>query len=64
MLVLTRKTGERLRIQLAGEAAWITVVESKDGRCRIGVDTPKCVAVDREEVAIAKDRCQELARSA
>jgi carbon storage regulator len=45
MLVLTRKDGQRLRI---GDAL-VTILSSRGGRIRIGVEAPKSVLVRREE---------------
>mgnify|MGYP000896337763 CR=1 FL=1 len=50
MLVLSRKKNERIRI---GDDIYITVVEIRGDKCRLGIDAPKEVAVHREEVAVA-----------
>jgi carbon storage regulator len=47
MLVLTRKTGERVRI---GTSVVVTVVAIDQGRVRLAFDAPAHVAIDREEV--------------
>lgn len=47
MLVLTRKKGERICI---GEGVVITVVDIDIGRVRIGVEAPRDIPVNREEV--------------
>lgn len=47
MLVLTRKTGQRLCV---GNDIVFTVLETRKNRVRIGIDAPEHVAVDREEV--------------
>jgi len=47
MLVLTRKTGQRLHI---GDYVVITVLEARKNKVRSGIDAPEDVAVDREEV--------------
>jgi carbon storage regulator len=47
MLILTRRTGESLRI---GQDIEITVLGVKGGQVRIGVKAPRDVAVHREEI--------------
>lgn len=47
MLVLSRKTGETIRIN---DNIAITIIETRDGRCRVGIDAPKDVMVHRQEV--------------
>ncbi len=47
MLVLSRKTGQRLTI---GENVRITVVQIAPGKVRIGIEAPKEVLILREEV--------------
>lgn len=47
MLILTRKSGETITI---GENIQIRVLGVKGGQVRIGVDAPRDVAVNREEV--------------
>jgi carbon storage regulator len=51
MLCLTRKNGERIMV---GDGIVITVIESMNGRVRIGVEAPQGVRIDREEVFKAK----------
>jgi len=51
MLVLSRKINERLVI---GENIVITIVNIRGDKVRIGIDAPKDVAVDRQEVAEKK----------
>ncbi|HVU88876.1 MAG TPA: carbon storage regulator CsrA [Pirellulales bacterium] len=53
MLVLTRKSGEAIRI---GETVTITVVQLSRNRVRIGVAAPGEVAVHRGEIY---DRIQQ-----
>jgi carbon storage regulator len=54
MLVLTRRTGEVIKI---GDHITITVLEIASGRVRLGIDAPKTTAINRGEVAaqIARD---------
>jgi carbon storage regulator len=51
MLILTRKSGETIRI---GDSIAVTVLEVKGTQIRLGIDAPKEVVVDREEVALRK----------
>lgn len=54
MLVLSRKTDERIRI---GDDISIVVVEIRDNyRVRLGIEAPKDVPVHREEVYQAIQR--------
>jgi carbon storage regulator len=48
MLILTRREGESVRI---GEDVTVTVLRVKGGQVRIGVNAPKNVAVQREEIS-------------
>jgi carbon storage regulator len=50
MLVLTRKKGEKIIIQLADQTVVVSLLEVKGDRARIGVDADRSVAVHREEV--------------
>ena len=47
MLVLTRRVGERLII---GENVTVTVLGVKGNQARIGIDAPRDVTVNREEI--------------
>lgn len=48
MLVLTRRVGERV---LIGNSIVVTVASvDSEGRVRLGIDAPRDVEVDREEV--------------
>ncbi len=47
MLVVTRKTGQRI---LVGDSITITLVLAIDGRARIGIEAPEDVVVLREEL--------------
>jgi carbon storage regulator len=48
MLILTRREGESVRI---GADVTVTVLRVKGSQVRIGVDAPKDVAVQREEIS-------------
>ena len=47
MLILTRRVGEKLII---GEDVTVTVLGVKGNQIRIGIDAPRDVPVNREEV--------------
>ncbi len=49
MLILTRKVGESIAI---GDDVTITVVSTKGGQVRIGIDAPKTVAISRTELTV------------
>ena len=59
MLILTRRTGERLRI---GDDVEVTVMAVNGSQVRIGIKAPRHVTVDREEIAERKRREQETAQ--
>ena len=58
MLVLTRRTGETLRI---GDEIEVTVMAVNGSQVRIGIKAPRNIAVDREEIAVRKQREREPA---
>lgn len=47
MLILTRRVGETVMI---GDAITVTVLAVSGNQVRVGVNAPKDVSVDREEV--------------
>ena len=49
MLILTRKSGETITI---GENIEVKVLSIKGGQVRIGIDAPREVNVNREEVVL------------
>jgi carbon storage regulator len=55
MLVLSRKKGEQIRI---GECVILTVLESRNGRVRLGFEAPEEVEIFREE---ARSEFREIA---
>lgn len=48
MLVLSRKINERIKI---GENVWITIVKLNGGRVSLGIEAPRSIAINREEIA-------------
>lgn len=50
MLVLTRKVGERV---LVGDDIVITILDTKSDGVRIGIDAPRGVRIQREEIVRA-----------
>ncbi len=53
MLILTRRTGETIRI---GADIEVTVMAVHASQVRIGIKAPRDVAVDRQEIAERKAR--------
>ncbi|WP_343892603.1 carbon storage regulator CsrA, partial [Curtobacterium herbarum] len=58
MLVLTRKVGERI---LIGDDIVITVLDSRGDGVRIGIDAPRGVKIQREEVVRAVAEANDAA---
>jgi carbon storage regulator len=56
MLILTRRAGEALRI---GDEIEVTVMAVNGSQVRIGINAPRDIAVDREEIAQLKRRDRE-----
>jgi carbon storage regulator len=56
MLILTRRAGEALRI---GDNIEVTVMAVNGSQVRIGINAPRDIAVDREEIAERKRRERE-----
>ena len=61
MLILTRRAGEALRI---GDEIEVTVMAVNGSQVRIGINAPRDIAVDREEIAERKRRDREAAGTA
>ena len=61
MLVLSRKSGERLTI---GDSVVITVVRVNGGQVRLGIEAPKSLTVLREELTCANRPAMPLASRA
>ncbi len=47
MLILTRKSGEKIRI---GKDIIISIVENSIGHVRLGIEAPRHIPVHREEI--------------
>lgn len=60
-LILTRRVGETIRIR--GDIE-VTVTCIRNGQVRIAIEAPKDVSVDREEIAVRKDRERRLGQAA
>lgn len=56
MLVLSRKRDERIVIGEGYDAIVICIAEIDGDKVRIGIDAPKSVPVNRQEVYLAKLR--------
>jgi carbon storage regulator len=50
MLILTRRVGESLKIDLGAEVITVTVIGVKGNQVRLGVEAPRHIAVHREEI--------------
>jgi carbon storage regulator len=50
MLVLTRKTGERV---LIGDDIVVTILDARGDGVRIGIDAPRGIRIQRDEVVKA-----------
>lgn len=50
MLVLSRKKGESLIIVSGDDKITVTITECDGHAAKIGVDAPKSVSIDREEI--------------
>lgn len=58
MLVLSRKTGQRIAI---GDGVVITLVKARAGLARIGIEAPRDVPINRTEL-LAPGRRAEIER--
>lgn len=60
MLVLARKTNQKIVIHENGRLiATINLVDMRGDKARIGFEAESCIAIDREEVYLAKTRKAE-----
>ena len=57
MLVLTRRAGETLMI---GDDIKVTVVGIKSGQVRLGIEAPKEVQIQREELLLKNDQAENV----
>ena len=59
MLILTRRVGEAMKL---GEEITVTVLGVRGNQVRIGIDAPKSVAIQREEIysTAITDRTPEI----
>ena len=61
MLILTRKSGEAIRI---GDHITLKVIEIRGNQVRIGIDAPRSLAVHREEIyALIQEQNKAAAQS-
>ncbi|MBK4348666.1 carbon storage regulator CsrA [Lacisediminihabitans changchengi] len=61
MLVLTRKAGEKIVI---GDDIVVTILDVRGDGIRIGIDAPRGVKIQREEVLLAVTEANMAAASA
>ncbi|HIF81516.1 MAG TPA: carbon storage regulator CsrA [Gammaproteobacteria bacterium] len=61
MLILTRRVGEAMKL---GEDITVTVLGVRGNQIRIGIDAPKSVSIQREEIysPAATDRTPEIGK--
>ena len=59
MLVLTRRTGQAIKV---GNYLTITVVNTTNGKVRLGIEAPRCIRVLRDEL-IGKRVAKEIRHS-
>jgi sRNA-binding carbon storage regulator CsrA len=49
-LILTRKPGERVRVEIGGVVGWVTIIEQRKSGVRVAFEFPRNVKITREEV--------------
>lgn len=59
MLVLTRKPGERV---LIGDDIVVTILDARGDGVRIGIDAPRGIRIQRDEVVKAVSEANQEAR--
>lgn len=59
MLILTRRVGETLMI---GDNVTVTVLGVKGNQVRIGINAPKAMRVDREEIHVKRQKSEAASR--
>ena len=57
MLVLSRKTGEKIRI---GDNVTVTIVRIGPNNVRLGIDAPRDLNIVREELVLERARAQSI----
>ena len=61
MLILTRKSGEGIRI---GDNITLKIIEIRGNQVRLGIDAPRDLSVHREEIyALIQEQNREAAKS-
>ena len=63
MMVLSRRVGERIIIGEGEDEIIIEVTEIDRGVVGIGIDAPREVLIDREEIRIRKERNEDMGYS-
>lgn len=58
MLVLTRRMGETL---VVGDDIKVTIVGVKGGQVRLGIEAPREVSIQREELLVKNEMIQQVA---
>ena len=53
MLILTRRAGEKIFI---GDDIVVTILDISGRQVRLGIEAPRSIEVDREEIRERKDR--------
>lgn len=60
MLVLVRGVGERVVIILRdGREVWVTVCRVRGNRVRVGIEAPRDVIIDREELVFDQTQAEQ-----
>jgi sRNA-binding carbon storage regulator CsrA len=54
-LILTRKPGERVRVEIGGVVGWVTIIEQRKSGVRVAFEFPRTVQITREEVEPESD---------
>jgi sRNA-binding carbon storage regulator CsrA len=49
-LILTRKPGERVRVEIGGIVGWVVVIEQRKSGVRVAFEFPRTVQITSEEV--------------
>jgi sRNA-binding carbon storage regulator CsrA len=54
-LILTRKPGERVRVEIGGVVGWVTIIEQRKSGVRVAFEFPRSVTITCEEVEAESD---------